>query len=330
MFDYIYGDESEQYAFYRVPKLLFTAEVFTTLTPEAKVLYGILLDRVTISLKNGWMDEEHRVFIIFTVEEIMDFLHCGNKKAGKLLAELEKKAGLIERKRQGLCRPNLIYVKNFVRTVDEKTGLVIHKKAENPVHNLVDKSDNETTGHIRKCQKDMSGEVRTTRLEMSKGHGNKTEKNKTDQNKTDNPIYPEDGRNGMNEITDPKNNPYGWYRDYFLEALDYQELLQCFPYDRDTLEGILDLLVDTCASEKACIRVGGVEIPAETVRSRLMRLNYGHVRYVMDCLRENTSKIRNIRQYLLSALYNAPGTLEAYYRARVNYDLYGNQAGRVL
>ena len=114
MFDYFYGAQAEQFAFYRVPKVLFTNDRFRYLSAEAKTLYGILLDRVPLSAKNGWIDEQGRVYIICTIEEIMEDLNCGNKKAIQLLSDLEDKVGLIERKRQGLGKPNLIYVKNFI------------------------------------------------------------------------------------------------------------------------------------------------------------------------------------------------------------------------
>lgn len=114
MFDYFYGAQAEQFAFYRVPKVLFTNDRFKYLSAEAKTLYGILLDRVPLSAKNGWIDEQGRVYIICTIEEIMADMNCGNKKAIQLLSDLEDKVGLIERKRQGLGKPNLIYVKNFI------------------------------------------------------------------------------------------------------------------------------------------------------------------------------------------------------------------------
>lgn len=98
-FDYYRGMEAEQYSFYRVPKILFTAECFKELSCEAKVLYGLLLDRMSLSMKNHWLDEEERVYIIFTVEEIAELLNCGTQKAVKLLKELdsEKGIGLIEK-----------------------------------------------------------------------------------------------------------------------------------------------------------------------------------------------------------------------------------------
>lgn len=119
-YEYFYGAQAEQCSFYRIPKALFTEPNFRELSTDAKVLYGILLDRMSLSLKNQWLDAQNKVYIIFTVEEIMDALNCANQKATRLMVELEKQAGLIERKRQGLGRPNLIYVKNFAATINDK------------------------------------------------------------------------------------------------------------------------------------------------------------------------------------------------------------------
>lgn len=123
-FDYYRGMEAEQYTFYRIPKVLFTAECFKSLSCEAKVLYGLLLDRMSLSIKNRWLDEQDRVYIIFTVEDIMEFLNCSRQKAIKNLAELdaEKGIGLIEKKRLGLGKPNVIYVKNFVIKESENSA----------------------------------------------------------------------------------------------------------------------------------------------------------------------------------------------------------------
>ena len=112
-FDYYYGQESEQFIFYRIPKLLFTDDRFSELSLEAKVLYGIMLDRMGLSIKNKWFDEQKRVYIVFTIDKIMNLLHCREQKANKLLKDLEE-IGLIERKRNGLGKPNFIYVKNFL------------------------------------------------------------------------------------------------------------------------------------------------------------------------------------------------------------------------
>lgn len=112
---YYYGHEAEQYAFYRIPKLLMTDERFKGLSSDAKLLYGMMLDRMSLSIKNGWVDEENRVYIYFPNQTVTEFLNCGNEKAVKLMSELDsrKGIGLIERVRQGQGKPSIIYVKNF-------------------------------------------------------------------------------------------------------------------------------------------------------------------------------------------------------------------------
>ena len=297
MYDYFYGPEGEQFSFIRVPKIFFENEAYRSMSAEAKILYGFLLDRVSVSLKNGWKDEQDRVFIICTIEEIMEKIGCGNKKAIQLLAELENKIGLIERKRQGLGKPNLIYVKNFIRTVDN-TG----------------------QRHLLKCQNDTSGSVRTTSHEVSESHGSNTNLSNTDMSKTENPILSGWDADGMAERRSCE--------DYFWRSLELDKLLHDNPNEMETLEGILELLVDTCCSRRKYIRIAGDDKPKEVVKSRFMKLDSMHIQYVLSCLKGNTTDVRNIRQYLLAALYNAPMTKSPYYEAKVNYDLYGNHEGR--
>lgn len=136
-YDYFYGQQAEMFTFYRVPKVLFTEDCFWNVSTDAKLLYGILLDRMNLSARNGWLDEEGRVYIIFTIEEIKGALGCAEKKAVKLLDELEKKCGLIERKRQGLGKPNLIYVKNFISGSVERQFLNCQKDNSGVVKNTM-------------------------------------------------------------------------------------------------------------------------------------------------------------------------------------------------
>ena len=114
-FSYFYGEESEQFSFYRIPKLLITGAQFKNLSTDAKLLYGLLLDRMSLSAKNGWYDEQGRVYIYYTLEEIMEDMNCGKDKGVKLLSELDanRGIGLIERVKQGQGRPARIYVKRF-------------------------------------------------------------------------------------------------------------------------------------------------------------------------------------------------------------------------
>lgn len=115
------------------------------------------------------------------------------------------------------------------------------------------------------------------------------------------------------------------YEDYFREVLNLDLLIQESPYEKETLLGILDLLVDTCCSTKATIRIGGDDKPASVVKSQLMKLTMEHIQYVQKCLMDNSTKVRNIRQYLLTTLYNSPMTIQPFYQAWVNNDLYGRK-----
>lgn len=115
-YDYFHSGESDRFAFFRMPKILFTDPKFNEISTDSKVLYGLLLDRMDMSRRNGWVDEEDRVYIIFTVEEMAEILNRSVSYVYKILSELdtsEKGIGLIERKRQGQGHPNIIYVKKF-------------------------------------------------------------------------------------------------------------------------------------------------------------------------------------------------------------------------
>ena len=114
------------------------------------------------------------------------------------------------------------------------------------------------------------------------------------------------------------------YREIIKENISYAYLLQDLPYDHARLEEILELSVETICTTKKTIRVAGMDYPAEVVRSRFLKLDMEHIKFVIDCLKENTTKIRNIKQYLLTTLYNAPTTIDNYYSARVQHDLYGD------
>ena len=111
------------------------------------------------------------------------------------------------------------------------------------------------------------------------------------------------------------------YEEYFREQLEYKYLLQEYPYETESLEEILGLLVDTCCTARKVIRIAGDDKPVDVVKSQFMKLTGEHIRFVLSCLKENTTKVRNMKQYLLTALYNAPLTISNYYSSRVNHDM---------
>lgn len=310
-FDYYRGMEAEQYSFYRVPKILFTAECFKELSCEAKVLYGLLLDRMSLSMKNHWLDEEERVYIIFTVEEIAELLNCGTQKAVKLLKELdsEKGIGLIEKKRLGLGRPNVIYVKNF----------------------LVQKNDEENsdTSDLQNCENHNSGVVKTTIQECPKSQSNNTDINKTENNETEsgnilsNLICPEKEKT-IDEI-EQRNT----YREIIRENISYECFRNDTPHARKEVDELVELMVEVMVMpDQGKIRIAGEDKLVSLVKSQFMKLTHAHIEYVCLCLNKNTTKVGNIKSYLLTALYNSVLTINHYYQAEVNHDLYGGGWGK--
>ena len=285
--DYFYGPQAEQFAFYRIPKALFTDPAFRSISTDAKVLYGLLLDRMSLSARNDWLDDAGRVYIIFTVEEVMDALCCADNKATRLLRELEG-VGLIERKRRGLGKPSFVYVKNFVDVPEQR---------------LQNRENHDSVA------------AQTATLEAPKSRCNKTDKNYTDPSKTD-PFLSDVAAGTETEGKDNRT----LYQKYFARQLGFEALIAGHPDDEDMLREMLELLVDTVCSKRRFIRIAGDDKPAEVVKAQLMKLNGDHLRFVLMCLKENTTQVRNMRQYLLATLYNAPMTMHSSYAARVQHD----------
>ena len=116
------------------------------------------------------------------------------------------------------------------------------------------------------------------------------------------------------------------YRELIRENIRYDDFVREYPWDAGQLDEMVELMVETVCSKKKNLRVAGNDFPQAVVKSRLLKLDREHIRFVFDCLRENTTQVRNMKQYLLTVLYNAPVTMESYYAAQVNHDLYGEGA----
>ena len=282
--DYFYGQAGKLFSFYRIPKALFQEQRFQNLSTDAKTLYGILLDRMSLSVRNEWFDKKGRVFIIFTIEDVKRTLRCADNKATRLLRELEK-FGLIERKRRGQGKPCLVYVKNF--------------SAESSKESVKNRDNDDSCGSKIACQ------------DPVKSRGIKKKENKTEMNNTNLILSDESEKMKNRELLE----------EYFSYSLEIDLLLRLCPDDEDTLYQIVDLLVDTCATNRKLLHIAGDDKPAEVVRNRFMKLNADHIRFVLKCLAENSSPIRNMKQYLLASLYNAPTTMQLSYQNQTNHDL---------
>ncbi|MBQ6907877.1 MAG: replication initiator protein A [Clostridia bacterium] len=323
-YDYYYGNEAEQFTFYRIPKLLMKEERFRELSIEAKMLYGLLMDRMSLSIRNKWLDEENRVYIIYTFDEIMDDFSFGRQKVAKLLSELDD-FNLIERKRRGQGKPNIIYVKNIVAVMkseeyeNQTSGSMKTELQEVPKSNF------------KKYENQTSRSMNSILQEVPKSNSNDNKYNNTDFNDTEcSDTYPIQSYHKPNITQGEKSDvmdeieSYSKYREVIKDNIEYDILIE--RYSKEAIEGIVELMTETVCTKNDYITVSGNNMPRDVVKSRLLKLNSSHIEYVMDCMRKSTTKIRNIKQYLISALYNSYTTIDHYYTAEVNYDMHGGES----
>ena len=235
-FSYFYGGQSETFSFYRIPRRLVTGSEFRHLSTEAKLLYGLLLDRMGLSAQNGWYDDQGRVYIYYTVEEIMEDMCCGHGKAGKLLAELDthKGIGLIERKKQGQGKPTMIYVMQFVEqelptlSRPSKSGGAENRKAE-----------------VKTAENGMSGHPKNEGQDIRKADANYTDSNYTKNSYLD-PSNPLSGGSETERAEIEEDT---------REQIEYARLAEAYPYDDP--DCLLQLICDILCSTAESTKIGG-------------------------------------------------------------------------
>ena len=308
-FDYFYGRGTEQYAFYQVPKILITDDQFADITTDAKLLYSLMLDRSSLSAKNGWLDKEGKGYIFYTLEQIMTDMHCANQKATKLLKELETK-GLIERKKRGQGKVTRIYVRDFA------TGLHGDGNGERQIETH-ENHDSQT--HENRESRD----VKITSPDSWKSCTNNTHINNTDMRKTDPINLSAESANPGEKVVrmDDPMRIRKQYEDYLREKLRIDVLIQNNPCDVGRINEIFNLMLDVLCSTAKTIRISGDDKPIDVVRAQFMKIDSGHMEYILDCFKHQITDIRNVKQYLLATIYNAPLTIDHYYTSKVNYDM---------
>ena len=328
-YDYFYEEEAEQYSFYRIPKAMFTDPQFTSLSIEAKVLYGLMLDRMSLSRKNQWIDDENRVFIRFTIEDTMELLNCSKGTAIKLLAELDDEhgIGLIQKVRVGFGKPSIIYVKNFITrrssvenewrdpevqkmnfmNSKNKTSRSLKNELQE-VHNLnLMKSKNRTS----RGAKNELHEVQNLNLMKSKNQTSRSpefelqEERKLNPNNSD--LINTDSSD-TNSIIPSQRDVNEWYslirKNISYEALEHDLSV----FDLEQVDELVDIMVEAIVVPSEFIQIGDMKYPYQFVKDRLLRVDMFTIQYLRRCLKENTTKVKNIKPYLLKSLINASMT----------------------
>ena len=377
-FDYYYGAQAEQFNFIRIPKSMIVDPMFADLSVNAKLLYGVLLDRMNLSMKNRWFDSENRVYIIYQITEIMEDFNFSKKTAVRYLNELED-FGLVEKKRRGLGLPSLLYVKNFIvlqdhsepddtdfndkteydnlsknmenfvgteqetsrgvetytsRSVDMETSKGVEQETLRGAGTYTSGSvDVETSKGVRQVT---SRGVKSTLQEVTEKDPliNKTNNSNTNMNNTDfsntktnntkesniilsNPVV----KQAIDKMGREEESDFDKYKKLVKENIDYDVLIDRHYIEKSIIDGMVNLIVETMISENDYIVISSTKFPKETVKSRFSKLDISHIEYVLECMNHNTTKIKNIKKYLLTALYNAPTTIDSYYKARVQHDM---------
>ena len=382
-FDY-YGVQSEQFSFYRIPRLLIKDQHFKGLSSDAKLLYGLMLDRMALSMKNHWLDNENRAYIIYSISNVMDDINCSKPTCVKIMKELDS-FGLIERKRKGLGKPDIIYVKNFAvledsQEQDEESSDAADTFEENkPVmsnENITSEGkqdelpevkdfnfNNEAYGlemveteEIFKEKEQISPNVgvnsgisKKSELPEVKDFNFWNEKTLTSGGKESLPLEVKNLAPNYNN-NNYNNQSYNYINQSYQSNLSSQADQACndeidtigntdayiqqikknLDYDfymtndvvymdKDLLKELFVIICDVVCTKSETIKISGYVYSCDYVRSKFLRLTSNHVMYVMDCIKNTTTKIANIKAYLLVALFNAPSTIDHYYQQEIRH-----------
>ena len=246
-------------------------------------MYGVLLDRESLSDKNKWVDDRGRIFVYMTNKTICKLLHISDKTATKLLVELEK-IDLIQRVRQGQGRPSKIYVKKFFDT--ERVRLLERNRSDSE---FVDVSDQ--GAEILRCNITKDNDTKCTDTNL------------------------------ISSRDTTRRDARAHYRQHFMETLEIDNMKERYPYDMAVIDEILEIILDTVCSTRDRIYVAGEWQPVDIVKGRFLALDSEHLEYVLQSMAENSTRVRKVKQYLLTALYNAPLTMNNYYRALARHDM---------
>ena len=380
-FDYFYGVQSDQFSFYRIPRLLIKDPHFKGLSSDAKLLYGLMLDRMALSMKNHWLDNENRAYIIYSISNVMEDINCSKPTCVKIMKELDS-FGLIERKRKGLGKPDVIYVKNFAVLEDSQEQEESSDVADTFEENESVVSNENITSEGKQDElpevKDFNFNNEAYDLEMVETEGIFKEKEQILPNVGVNSgiskksELPEDF-NFWNEKTltsggkeslplevknlapnynnnNYNNQSYNYINQSYQSNLSSQADQACkdeidtigntdayiqqikknLDYDfymtndvaymdKDLLKELFVIICDVVCTKSETIKISGYVYPCDYVRSKFLKLTSNHVMYVMDCIKNTTTKIANIKAYLLVALFNAPSTIDHYYQQEIRH-----------
>ena len=289
-FDYFYGSEAEQFTFYRIPKILITSQFFKKVSDSAKLLYGLMLDRMSLSIRNGWLDDDNRAYIFFTTNDVMEQMCCGTEKATKMLTELdsEKGIGLIERVKQGQGKPAIIYLKKFYELEDTARSTKL-------------------------------SEIES--LEFRKSKCNYNNINNTDINY----IYPinQDNYNIQNSDTQTEEEWIDRYTktvDEIKTQIDYDYLIN--HAECDIVDEVVNIMAEVMTVYRPKYKIEGDFIEYNAVVNKFRQITAQKLEICLLAYSRKIQRIKNPKAYWISTLYNIPLTSGIVLQNMINSDIY--------
>ena len=364
-----------RYNFIPIPMILIYDDAYRSMSASAKILYSLILNRMHLSERNHWEDEQG-VYIKYSTTEICEDLQCSDRSALKYRKELVD-YGLIEVQVMGQGKESKIYPFDFAEPLPEQEETVPEKKDEDvPVSNadmdhgnekaeenpnvsqkenfdtigkkLVD--FNQVTEYTENIDRTKMACLERKNLPIKNGKNfrSRTEKSSDLEQKNFpaekeyiekdiniyNPSIHQETKNRSSSEQKEKQMD-GWmdrkqtFEQQIKEKLSIDAMKQRTDWpDLEMYLELYQLIIDSCRTSSPTIRIGGEDYPASKVRERFLELNSFHLEYVIDAMKHTKTKIRNIRSYLLTALYRSPQTITSYYQAEVNHDLYNPEKPR--
>lgn len=351
MFNYYTVNDTEQIRFYQLPKELVKHEKFKGLSDSAKILYALLRDRVTLSVKNNWVDEFGRVYIIFTLTEIMEDLSCADQKATKAMKELQK-IGLVESVRRGLGKPNIIYVKNFATGIEKKletpispltrenhdSGLVkitnqeslesrisIRENHEQPIRNLKDTYSMDTESESESMS-DKETEKDIWNLENDNDNDYDCEFSKSDktvEKEKEPPVSSTktESSSPNRKITQNLSDyDYNTYRIKLQENINYSFYTEHRNTDIDLIDELMECMLDVICTPGDTVKIGKEQKPRSMVITQYLKINSMDIEHIIDRYKEQQHKIKHLHNYLKTMLYTVKQESGFYYTNAVLAD----------
>ena len=335
-FDYFYGNEAEQFTFYRIPKILITSPHFKKISDSAKLLYGLMLDRMSLSIRNGWLDDDNRAYIFFTTNDVMEQMCCGTEKATKMLTELdsEKGIGLIERVKQGQGKPAIIYLKKFYELEDTARSTKLSEiESQDFQESKVKTFENQKTrlseiesqdfreSKNKTFENRKSGLSEIESLEFRKSKCNYNNINNTDINY----IYPinQDNYNIQNSDTQTEEEWIDRYTktvDEIKKQIDYDYLIN--HAECDIVDEVVNIMAEVMTVYRPKYKIEGDFIEYNAVVNKFRQITAQKLEICLLAYSRKIQRIKNPKAYWISTLYNIPLTSEIVLQNMINSDIY--------